>query len=277
MAQCTPPHVLTNGTVADATEVMDNITTVAQCADDAAENSVTQTGSPQIGDVAVFSGDKTVTGGNLTGDVTTSGGTETTLAPSGVVAGTYTNSTIAVDEKGRVTSAVSGAGGPSGAASLILISRVVVDGTSSSVSFSSIPQVFQDLVLVVSGQSVNPRQNLFAYANGDTANGNYRDSTCNRFGTGVLNAPCIGTFPGLNIPSAGTAVNFRTEFYSYASSIWKKNAMSDAQYEDSANFFRNKLEWKWNSTAPITDLTLQIASGNIANGTTFSLYGRGEN
>ena len=46
----------------------------------------------------------------LTGDVTVAAGTvATTLAASGVVAGTYTGATVTVDAKGRVTSAVAGA------------------------------------------------------------------------------------------------------------------------------------------------------------------------
>jgi hypothetical protein len=109
-AACTVPNVLTNGQVADASEVMDNFNAVAECTDDALKPS----GVPQAGKIAVFSGAQTITGGDLMGDVTTSGGTATSLAPSGVTPGTFTNSVITVDVKGRVTAAASGTGGGGG-------------------------------------------------------------------------------------------------------------------------------------------------------------------
>lgn len=116
-AQCAVPNTLANGQMADATEVMDNFDAVAACADDAAQNSVTHTGTPQTGEIAVFTGPASVTSGDLSGDISTSGSTTTTLAPTGVVPGSYTNSNITVDAKGRVTSANSGASGGGGASS----------------------------------------------------------------------------------------------------------------------------------------------------------------
>lgn len=109
--QCTVPNPLVNGQIADATEVMENFNAIAVCADETRADAVAHEGTPTTGEIAVFTSPTGITGGDLSGDVTTAGSTATTLAPSGVTPGTYTSPTITVDAKGRVTEAFNGTPG----------------------------------------------------------------------------------------------------------------------------------------------------------------------
>lgn len=106
--QCTVPNTLVNGQVADATDVMENFNAVANCVENARADGVSHEGAPSAGEIAVFTSPTGISGGDLTGDVSTAGSTATQLAPSGVTPGTYYNPTIVVDTKGRITSALNG-------------------------------------------------------------------------------------------------------------------------------------------------------------------------
>ncbi|CAB4161281.1 hypothetical protein UFOVP732_42 [uncultured Caudovirales phage] len=70
----------------------------------------TGAGTYSLDTASYLTGNQTIT---LSGDITGSGATSigATLANTGVAAGTYTNATVTVDSKGRVTSASSGSGG----------------------------------------------------------------------------------------------------------------------------------------------------------------------
>jgi hypothetical protein len=129
-ATCTVPNAITNGQVADATKVMDNFNAVAGCA----ETAVTTTGTPTTGGIAVISGADTITSGDLTGDVTTSGGTATTLSNTGVTPGTYVGANIIVDAKGRLTYAANGSGGVGGGSWALIHSTAAIPNPTANIT-----------------------------------------------------------------------------------------------------------------------------------------------
>ncbi|MEM7665649.1 MAG: hypothetical protein AAF250_07300 [Pseudomonadota bacterium] len=192
--QCTVPNTIANGQVADATEVMDNFNAVAACVDNTRDNAVTHEGAPNAGEIAVFDSTTGVTGGDLTGDVTTSGSTATTLAPSGVSPDTYFNATITVDSKGRVTSASNGTAGSGGGGWGLIYSNASISNPTPFIDVDVTG--YSDVLVIgrgVSAASSGYRGVLISVDGGNSfykTNGDYENISAN--------GKVAATFIGLN-------------------------------------------------------------------------------
>jgi len=150
------------------------------------------------------------------------------------------------------------------------ISTQTVSGTSTStVTFSSIPQTYTDLILVSTlSQSVDVATLL--RFNSDTAT-NY--SSTRLRGTGAA--------ADSQRSSSGTGIEYWFgTLTGFGNVIWQiQNYSNTTTYKTAISRNNNTQDWMgasvalWRSTSAISTVTYSMASGYVIAGSTFTLYG----
>jgi len=149
------------------------------------------------------------------------------------------------------------------------LATTTASGTVSSITFSSIPSTYTDLVLVCSSKAAAGY--LIMRVNSDSST-NY--SRTNLYGTGSAAASNRGTNQTfLLAPDAGTSDYYPciTQIMNYSNNTTYKTAI-----QRSANLGGNVYATVglWRSTAAITSITVGTDDAtNISSGSTFTLYG----
>jgi hypothetical protein len=154
------------------------------------------------------------------------------------------------------------------AATYTPIQTYTASGSQSSITFSSIPSTYTDLIMVFAGTSAST-SNLTMQFNGDTAS-NY--SVTRLYGTGTAaGSDRQSTQTGMNLGYVlGTGItNDIYQVFNYANTTTYKTAIGRSNNTgDSAQAGVGL----WRSTAAITSITI-VASGNFSSASTFTLYG----
>ena len=151
------------------------------------------------------------------------------------------------------------------------IQSTTLGSAAASVTLSSIPGTFTDLVLVMSGYtSINDRA-IKAQVNGDTG-ANYSHTNVLGYSGGAIsqrNSSATFWYIANNWVSSANCTTV-AHFMSYANTNVYKTTLSA---EASAASVACRVVGLWRSTAAITSITLFPSTGNFVAGSTFSLYG----
>lgn len=153
------------------------------------------------------------------------------------------------------------------------IATQTLGSSASTVTFSSISGTYTDLVLISSAQGTVSGNALTMQFNSDTGtnysttilrgNGTTASSTRQTSVTNMI----INNLAELPTASFGAYI---TNFMNYSNSTTYKTVLSRA---NNASTGVDAIVGLWRSTSAITSIVIGITGGNIASGSTFSLYG----
>jgi hypothetical protein len=147
-------------------------------------------------------------------------------------------------------------------------------GGAATIDFTSIPQTFTDLKIVVSSRNSANDASYFVRPNGATTNLSARDVRGNGSTTQSISDPSI--FASHMVASSYTASVFGNgEIYipNYALSNFKSLSIDGSAENNSSGNTMSLAAGLWSSTAAITSITLIAGSGgNFTQYSTATLY-----
>jgi hypothetical protein len=163
---------------------------------------------------------------------------------------------------------------------MVPISTATFSGSTSEVIFSSIPQTYQDLQIVLMGRSTNASATVDPHfaLNGDSSS---IYSATSLIGTGSStvseritnsNVGYFGKMPGASTTSGIFGVA-NLYFLNYASTSTFKTSLVRLANDYNGSGTTELRVTLWRSTAAINSITLKATSGNWTDTTTATLYG----
>ena len=143
---------------------------------------------------------------------------------------------------------------------------------ASTVTFSSIPSTYTDLILVLSTSPTVDNVTGYIRVNGDTAS-NYGMTGIRGNGSNAASYSSPGSamyFDYAGNTTTGTITTSIINFANYASTnVYKTNLVRQSNAGDAVE----AMVQTWRSTSAITSILAYWSNGNFASGSTFTLYG----
>ena len=146
------------------------------------------------------------------------------------------------------------------------IASTTLGSAASSVTFSSIPSTYTDLVIVMNG-TATAAADVYLNYNTDTTSSNYSNTYLSgngsTAGSGRDPIPAIGLF-------YTTDTNIIANIMNYSNATTYKTCISRGNTAASLVITRVMM---WRNTAAINQVVVKHSTGNFNSGATFNLYG----
>lgn len=156
------------------------------------------------------------------------------------------------------------------------LQSIELTAATASVTFSGIPQIYQDLVIIGNVQLTSSGQSFLYQYNGDTATnysltilkGNGTSATSDRRSS-INYQLAAGWDAGL--PTSTSYASGIINIQNYSNTTTNKTSI--ARGSNAAGGDVTSTVCLWRNTAAITSITLYTGTGSLAAGSTFDLYG----
>lgn len=155
------------------------------------------------------------------------------------------------------------------------IATQTLSSAAASVTFSSIPSTYTDLVLVMQFSITTANDSVYMRLNSDSGS-NYSNTTLSGNGTSAISGRDTSSTQGIRLSAYNTAqaastrqVNI-TQLQNYANTTTNKTVLN--RYSSVGG--TEAVVGLWRSTAAINSILLRFfSSQNFETGSTFTLYG----
>ena len=155
-------------------------------------------------------------------------------------------------------------------ATYIALANTTLSSTATSITFSSIPATYRDLVIIVEG-TAGANNPLDIEFNGDTTNGNYFNITAyQQAGDSATSFTVNESYAGVNwYPSNGRTI-LTVNIMDYSATDKHKTYLSRS---GGASAWIGMAAVRWANTNAINTVRLDLRGGTFLQGVSFALYG----
>lgn len=154
-----------------------------------------------------------------------------------------------------------------------LIEHKVLDADAASITFNNIPQIYEDLLVVVSARHAGTDDELRIYPNGSSSN--LAHKLLRGSGSNVTSAAINRFYATTNGYTANTFANGQCYIHNYTASRTKSFSLDSVTENNATTAYQSMQITTWSDTTPISSLVIQPAIGNLSQHTSATLYGVG--